>query len=81
MSADKDQVILGALMRELIGKCQVCGCAGDSCNKGGGETCGWLDDKKTLCSHPRCIQVAAIRRKQFDRDQRRRLKKTRGRAA
>jgi hypothetical protein len=84
MSGDvnRDSAILGALLREITGKCQVCGCEGDSCNIGGGEKCAWLDKLKTLCNNPRCIQVAEIRKRQFERDKKHnRVKRTKGRAA
>ena len=77
-----DSAILGRALRAVSGVCRVCGCHGDSCSVGGGEKWVWMDELKTLCSNPRCLQVAEIFRKKFDRESRRRkVKLGKGRAA
>lgn len=82
MSRERDAAILGATLRAITGKCQVCGCEGDTCSVGGGERCVWMDKLKTLCSNPRCIQVAEIRTKKFKREHRvRRVRLVKGRVA
>jgi hypothetical protein len=63
-----DAAILGRALREITGKCRVCGCGGDSCNVGQGEKCVWMDALKTLCSNPRCIQAAEIVAKKIERE-------------
>lgn len=78
---DRDSAILARTIREITGKCQVCGCEGDTCSVGGGEKCVWMNHLKTLCSNPRCIQVAEIRSKQFDRAKRRKVRLVKGRVA
>jgi len=76
MSGDpaRDMAILGGLLRELIGKCRICGCEGDTCSIGGGETCSWAPStpEKTLCNHPGCLQASEIRDRKINREKRRR---------
>lgn len=76
-----DAAILGRALRAITGKCHVCGCEGDTCSVGGGEKCVWMDSLRTLCSNPRCIQVSAIQKKQFERQKRRKVRLVRGRVA
>lgn len=76
-----DAAILGRAIRAVTDRCRVCGCEGDSCNVGGGEKCVWMDSLKTLCSNPRCLQVAAIQEKKFNREKRRRVRLVKGRVA
>jgi hypothetical protein len=81
-AVDRDSAILGRVVRQLLGKCRVCGCEGDSCSVGGGDKCVWMNNTRTLCSNPRCIQVAAIRDKRDKREARqRRVKVGKGCAA
>jgi len=67
-----DSAILGAIVRQLVDECRVCHCHGDECAIGGGERCCWLDELRTLCNNPRCIQVDATRRTQAAREARQR---------
>lgn len=84
MSSERDQAILGSLLREITCTCRVCGCQGDSCPIGGGEKCAWLTTNlpKTLCNNPRCIVVAEARDRELERAKRRGVvRKKRGYAA
>lgn len=76
-----DAARLGAILRAITNKCRICGCEGDSCSIGGGEKCMWLDELKTLCNSPHCIQVAEIRDRQYARQKRRRVRLVKGRVA
>jgi hypothetical protein len=67
-----DSARLGAIVRQLVGECHICGCHGDSCATGGGDRCVWMTELRTLCSNPRCIQVDAIQRKRHAREARQR---------
>jgi len=69
-NVDRDMAILGRAIRAVTGECRVCHCEGDSCNVGLGEKCMWIDELKTLCSNPRCIQAAEIRSKKLKREKR-----------
>ena len=54
------------------GACRFCRCHGpegdDPCKVPGGDTCGWLDKTRTVCTGPRCIVAwfAEQRRKSSD---------------
>lgn len=76
-----DAAILGRALRAVTDECRVCHCKGDHCNVGQGEKCVWMDSLKTLCSNPRCIQVAEIRAKKFNRERRRGVRLVKGRVA
>jgi hypothetical protein len=76
-----DAALLGQIVRSITGKCRVCHCGGESCRIGGGELCCWMDDMKTLCSNPRCIQVAEIQKKRDAREQKHRRVRLKARVA
>lgn len=67
-----DAAILARFLREVVGRCRICGCEGDSCSIGGGEKCFWMTTvpEKTLCSHPRCLTAARYRDRQVERERR-----------
>jgi hypothetical protein len=48
-------------MRFLIaGKCRYCGCTESSpCTLQDGDTCGWHDNTRTVCSGPACMRQFA----------------------
>jgi hypothetical protein len=53
--SDLDKAIIANVVRQLSGTCRHCGCHGDSCRKGDGDRCGWIDSMRTLCSADSCL--------------------------
>jgi hypothetical protein len=47
------------------GTCRHCGCTESSpcaLPSGGGDTCGWIDKTRTVCSSPGCIKAETERK-------------------
>jgi len=50
----------------IPGKCRYCGCTETSpCTLQDGDTCGWHDNARTVCSAPGCVRqyIADSRRR------------------
>jgi hypothetical protein len=62
-----DKAILAAAILPSCGECRICRCHGDHCSLEAGEKCCWVDQFRTLCSNPRCVMAAAVKRKQYRR--------------
>ncbi len=73
-----DATIIGSLAALLFGTCRHCGCKGDRCNIGGGETCGFVDMNRTVCNAPACLTKEMYRQRDLKRQKKMRRK---GRAA
>jgi len=66
-----DQSVIAGIVRQISGTCKFCGCHGDSCKTGPGDTCGWMNELKTLCSNPKCVAQDITARKVYSRTTRR----------
>lgn len=76
-----DAAILGRAIRAVTDECRYCRCHGDSCSIGGGEKCCWVDELKTLCNHPACLQKDANFKRKFNRQKGRKVRLVKGRVA
>jgi hypothetical protein len=45
------------------GTCRHCGCReADPCRLASGDTCGWIDKTRSVCSNPGCVKAETVRR-------------------
>ena len=66
-----DRAVIEGVVQAVSGECQFCHCHGDECRMGPGDTCGWFNELKTVCSYPKCVSQYHEKQKLFRKTTRR----------
>lgn len=49
------------------GVCRHCGCTEtDPCRLGDGDTCGWMDRNRLVCSNGKCVMAEIERKRAYE---------------
>jgi hypothetical protein len=62
-----DAAIVERVLREVMGRCRFCGCAGDSCSVPWGGKCELVGQLQAVCNAPACARAAAFEKKDEQR--------------